>query len=226
MVTLFNNDEIRKIVWKQIENDVSQGEQVGGSGHLGHVDCKIDSIDSPRKVPEGWEITYRYTVSVTTEFTIYPDNPPRENGYEKTIVINKKGGVISVGKMGIISSNWEPFEAFDANDARKNPIELNEEPVQRVIDLKTGRDITGEYITQRLGELEILADKLIQNAAKDVEAAPENCRRIYEDTYWEIHERLGSGSIGPATAIASGLMEEKKEELADALGVKKEERIY
>jgi len=131
LVTLFNNDEIRKIVWKQIEKDVSPGEQVGGSGHLGHVDCKIDSIDTPRKVQSGWEITYRYTVSVTTEFTIYPDNPPRENGYEKTIVINKNGDVINVGKMRIISSNWEPMEALDVNDAGKAPTEINEDLVQR-----------------------------------------------------------------------------------------------
>ena len=226
MVTLFNNDEIRKIVGKQIEKDVSPGEQVGGSGHLGHVDYKIDSIDAPRKVPDGWEITYRYTVSVTTEFTIYPDNPPRENGYEKTIVINKNGDVINGGMMRIISSNWEPIEALDINDAGKTPTEINEDLVQRVVDLKTGRDITGEYITQRLIDLEILADKLIQRAAKEVEADPENCRRVYESTYWEIHERLGSGSIGPATAIASGLMEEKKEELAEVLGIKREDRIY
>ena len=97
---------------------------------------------------------------------------------------------------------------------------------RRVIDLKTGRDITGEYITQRLRELEILADKIIQNAASDAEADPESKRKIYETTYREIHERLGSGSIGPATAIASGLMEEKKEELADVLGIKTEDRIH
>jgi hypothetical protein len=74
-------------------------------------------------------------------------------------------------------------------------------------------------------ELGILADKIIQQAVSDAEADPENSRRIYESTYWEIHERLGSGSIGPATAVAAGLMEEKKEELADVLGIKTEDRI-
>ncbi len=225
MVHLFNNDEARKIVWKQIEKDVSLGEQVGGSGHLSHVDCKIDSVDKPRKAPEGWEITYRYTVSVTTEFTIYPDNPPRENGFEKTIVVNENGDTIKVRKTGIISSNWESVETLDFPATESDPGEVNEIPVQRVIDLKTGRDITGEYISQRLMELGILADKIIQQAVSDAEADPENSRRIYESTYWEIHERLGSGSIGPATAVAAGLMEEKKEELADVLGIKTEDKI-
>lgn len=215
MVHSFNNDDIKKIVLKQIEMDVSPGEHVGGSGHLGHVDYKIDSVDEPKKVPEGWEITYRYTVSVTTEFTIYPDNPPRENGYEKTIVIDENCEVIKVRRAGIISSNWESAEPLDFTATEKDPEQVNEIPVQRVIDLKTGRDITGEYITQRLKELEILADKIIQNAACNAEANPENSRSIYETTYWEIHDRLGSGSIGPATCVAAGLMEEKKEKLAD-----------
>lgn len=226
MVHFLNNDEIRKIVWKQIEKDASPGEQVGGSGHLGHVDYKIDGVDEPRKVPGGWEITYRYMVSVSTEFTIYPDNPPHENGYEKTIVVDETGDVLKVRKTGIISSDWVSVEPLDSIATGKDPVRVNEDLVQRVIDLKTGRDITGEYISQRLRELGILADEIIQHATSDVETDPENCRRIYEATYWEIHERLGSGLIGPATAVAAGLMEEKKEELADVLGIKAEDRIY
>jgi len=226
LVNLFNKDEISKIVWKQIEKDESLGEQVGGSGHLSHISCTIDGVDEPKKVPEGWEVTYRYTVSITTEFTIYPDNPPRENGYEKTIVVDEKGDVIKELCSKFISSNWEPFEPLDFNATGKGPLDDDEVPVQMVIDLETGRDITGEYISQRLVELEILADKIIQDAASDAEAHPENLRKIYETTYWEIHEKLGTGSIGPATAVASGLMTEKKEELAAVLGIKLDDRIY
>jgi hypothetical protein len=91
MSPFFNKNEVRNIVWKQIEKDESPGEQVGGSGHLSQVDCKIDYVDEPIQVPEGWEITYRYTVSITTEFTIYPDNPPWENVYEKILSSMKKG---------------------------------------------------------------------------------------------------------------------------------------
>jgi hypothetical protein len=225
MVHFFNNDEIRKIVWDQIEKDTSPGEHAGGSGHLGHVDSRIDGFDKPRKVPGGWEITYRYTVSVTTEFTIYPDNPPWEYRYEKTIFVDDKGGFIKVKSAKILSSNVEQAEPIDSAAIGNIPDRLDEELVQRVIDLKTGRDITGEYITQRLRELETLADKIIHKAASDAETDPESKRKIYETTYWEIHERLGSGSIGPATAVAYGLMEEKKEKLADVLGVKTEDRI-
>ena len=221
----FNTVEIRNIVSNQIEKDESLGEQVGGSGHLGYVDFQIDSIDEPKKVPEGWEITYRYTVSVTTEFTIYPDNPPSENGYEKTIVVDEKGDLVKVLGSEIISSNLEPFEPLDFDATEDDPVDVDEVPVQMVIDLETGKDITGEYISQRLVELGILADQIIKDAASDAEAHPENVRRIYETTYWEIHEKLGTGSIGPATAVASGLMTEKKEELADVLGIKPNDRI-
>ena len=221
----FDKDEIRNIVWKQIEKDESPGEQAGGSGHLGYVDCTINGVDEPKKVSEGWEITYRYTVSVTTEFTIYPDNPPRENGYEKTIVVDEKGDLIKKLRSEIISSNWETIEPLDFIDPRKAPLD-DEVPVQMVVDLKTGKDITGEYISQRLVELEILANKIIKDAARDAEAHPENVRMIYETTYWEIHEKLGIGSIGPATAVAAGLMTEKKEELAEILGIKPNDRIY
>ena len=220
-----SKDKIRIIVSNQIEKDESLGEQVGGSGHLGYLDFQIDSIDDPRKAPEGWEITYRYTISITTEFTIYPGNPPQETGYQKTIVVDEKRDVVKERPTKVISSNLEPFEPLDLNVNEIDPEDIDEIPVQKVIDLETGRDITGEYISQRLVELEILADKIIKDATSDAEAHPEDLRKIYETTYWDIHEKLGTGSIGPATAVASGLMAEKKEELADVLGVKPEDRI-
>ena len=225
MSPFFNKNEVRNIVWKQIEKDESPGEQVGGSGHLSQVDCKIDYVDEPIQVPEGWEITYRYTVSITTEFTIYPDNPPWENVYEKTIVVDEKGIFIKVRNSEIISSNVESIEYIDSVTCNDS-MGINEGLTQRAVDLKTGRDITGEYITQRLRELEIIADNIIQNAAIEADADPERKRKIYEITYWEIHEKLGTGSIGPATAVASGLMEEKKEKLADVIGIKPEDRIH
>ena len=82
---------------------------------------------------------------------------------------------------------------------------------------------------KEMGHIHICSDcwtNLYNKNACNAEADPENRRTIYESTYWEIHERLGSGSIGPATSVASGLMEQKKEELADVLGIKIEDRIY
>ena len=115
----WHNDETKKIVWKQIEKDEKLGDQVGGSGHLGYVDCSIDNVNEPKKVPEGWEITYQYMVSVTTEFTVYPDNPPQETLYEKIIIVNDNGKIIKEGERRIISTNVEWEEPIDS--------ELNEE---------------------------------------------------------------------------------------------------
>ena len=162
MVNFLNKEEILKVVWNQIEKDVSPGEQVGGSGHLSQVDCKIDIVYDPIRVQEGWEITYQYTVTITTEFTIYPDNPPWENTYEKTITVNQKGDFVKVNKSETIASNIIPFEPKSDNSYQ--PVTNDEDIVQRVVDLKTGRDITGEYISQRLGELKIIADNIIKNA--------------------------------------------------------------
>lgn len=224
MAHFLDMGEIRKKIWTQIEKDESPGEQVGGSGHLSQVDCKIDIVYDPIQVPEGWEITYRYTVTITTEFTIYPDNPPWENTYEKTITVNQKGDFLKHKQSETIASNvisFEPFESFNGNRSVNN----NEDLVQRAVDLKTGKDITGEYISKRLGELEIIADDIIKNAVRDARIDPEIKREIYETAYWEIHKRLGMGSIGPATAVASGIMGEKKKLLADALEIKPDDEI-
>ena len=90
---------------------------------------------------------------------------------------------------------------------------------QRVIDPNTGRDITGEYISQRLKELEIVAEKIIKAALRIIKQDQSNKKEVYEKAYWEIHNKLGMGSIGPATAAAGPLMEEKKHKLAQLLDI-------
>lgn len=222
----FKDSEIREIIWKQIEKDEKPGEHVGGSGHLGQVDCWIGGVDEPRRLAEGWEITYRYTISVTTEFAIYPDNPPQETVFEKTILIDDTGDIVGNRGSRFISSNWEPKELLDLKAPVEDVEGISEGLVQMVIDLETGRDITGKYIYQRLKELENIADGIIQHAVDDTKSEPGDSREIYETAHWEIHEKLGMGSIGPATSVAAGLRDEKEKELADTLGVKDEERIH
>jgi hypothetical protein len=102
---------------------------------------------------------------------------------------------------------------------------MDESLTQRVIDPNTGRDITGEYINQRLKELEIIADKIIQSALKELKEDQSNKINIYQKAYWEIHDRLGMGSIGPATAAAGPLMERKKQKLAEVLAIQYEDRL-
>jgi len=97
-----------------------------------------------------------------------------------------------------------------------------EDMVQRVIDLVTGEDITARYISKRLGELEALANTLIESAVEELTRDPANRNEIYERYESEMHERIGTGSIGPATAAAGPLLNAKKYELAQRLGVPEE----
>jgi hypothetical protein len=91
--------------------------------------------------------------------------------------------------------------------------------VQRVIDPDTGKDITGEYINQRLKELDKIADIIIDKAFQDFRKNHNKKAEIYEESYWQIHEELGMGSIGPATAAAGPLMDSKKQKLAQLLDI-------
>jgi len=102
---------------------------------------------------------------------------------------------------------------------RKEEIK-DEHMVQRVIDLDTGKDITGEYINQRLKELDKTADMIIDKAFQDFRKDHNKKTEIYEEAYWQIHEKLGMGSIGPATAAAGPLMEKKKQKLAKVLDIR------
>lgn len=97
---------------------------------------------------------------------------------------------------------------------------IDESLTQRVIDPTTGQDITGEYVNQRLKELEIVAENIIQSALKEFKQDQSKKKRVYEKAYWEIHNKLGMGSIGPATAAAGPLMEKKHLKLARVLEIK------
>ena len=88
---MLSKDKIRELVKSEIEKKEKPGEQSGGSGHLAHVDYTIDSIKEPVKTGDNWKITYSYTTIITTEFTVYPDNPPYENHKTGEIILNNKG---------------------------------------------------------------------------------------------------------------------------------------
>ena len=101
----------------------------------------------------------------------------------------------------------------------------DEHMVQRVIDPETGKDITGEHISQRLIELDTIADTIIDKAIQDFRNNHNKKMEIYEETYWKIHEKLGMGSIGPATAAAGPLMEKKKQKLAKVLEIRSKDLL-
>ena len=91
---MFSKEQLNNIVKKKIETDEVLGDQVGGSGHMGNVSYEIDKIEDPVKIEDGWKITYEYTTSVITEFTIWPDNPPYESRHSKSITVNDSGEII------------------------------------------------------------------------------------------------------------------------------------
>ncbi len=101
-MTTLPSDVLHGIIKAQIEGDERLGDRVGGSGHMGYVGYEIDGIEEPKKIETekgtAYKITYHYTVSVTTEFTVYPDNPPHTYRYEKTITVNDEGKVIETSE--------------------------------------------------------------------------------------------------------------------------------
>ena len=104
-------------------------------------------------------------------------------------------------------------------------IPREDKTIQKCIDPVTGRDITAEHISQRLTELEIIAVDIVNKAIEEYKKNPKRKHIIYEEYYWEIHQKLGVGSIGPATATAGPLMYSMMDELANKLGISEEERI-
>jgi hypothetical protein len=225
MTSPFTDERLQEIIEAQIAKDEKLGSQSGSSGHMGDVGYVLDGVDEPVRQGNAWEVTYRYTIIVTTEFTIYPDNPPYEYSLVKTITLDDEGGVVSEGERELVSTNWEaelPPDTSSADDEGSKP---PREAVQMVIDPETGRDITAEHISRRLEELEAVADGIIRRAREIAEAAPERLREIYETAHWEIYERLGVGSIGPATAAAGPLLMDKQWELAEALGIEESKKV-
>ncbi len=92
---MLTKDEILKIINKEIEADEKLGDQVGGSGHMGYVSCKLDDYKTKQISEDLLEITYRYTIFIETEFTYYPDNPPMEYHQKKVIRVNRQKLIIT-----------------------------------------------------------------------------------------------------------------------------------
>ncbi|MHA1300559.1 MAG: hypothetical protein ACTSO9_14165 [Candidatus Helarchaeota archaeon] len=99
-----------------------------------------------------------------------------------------------------------------------SPDELDLPPVQMAIDPVTGKDITAEVVAKRLGELEILANIIIEFALWRWEENGDKKMEILKETELYLRLRIGQGSIGPATAAAGPLMYEKIKELYEKFG--------
>ena len=60
----------------------------------------------------------------------------------------------------------------------QNPRE--DEMIQKCIDPVTGRDITTEYISQRLAELEIIAIDIVNKAIEEYKKNPNNLKKVFK----------------------------------------------
>jgi hypothetical protein len=87
---MYTEQEILNLIKEKIETDENLGDQSGGSGHMGFKSYKIDGFKTKQLDGANHMIIYQYTVFVETEFTYYPDKPPQEYTYEKTMIINRK----------------------------------------------------------------------------------------------------------------------------------------
>ncbi|MFH2096868.1 MAG: hypothetical protein ABIJ16_14255 [Bacteroidota bacterium] len=108
-------DEIIGIVKKTIEQDENPGYKSGSSDHVGYVSYVIDSVES-RQLDECVELCYVYTIIIETEFTYYPDNPPHEYQYEKTIRVNDRGEVMSGSDKRCLKGPELDFDIPDLSD--------------------------------------------------------------------------------------------------------------
>lgn len=95
--------------WLKIHHKV--GESAGGSGHLGSVSLSILSTELTKS--NGRIITeVEYEISVETEFTYYPDNPPKFTKYKRKFEFDAAEKLDRIYDSEVISTNME----FDLPD--------------------------------------------------------------------------------------------------------------
>ena len=87
---MLTKEQIETAVHNQIVKDEELGDQAGGSGHMSYVGYSLEEVSEPLDKDGDWEVEYRYTVIVTTEFTIEPDNPPYKYPKSGKVLIEKE----------------------------------------------------------------------------------------------------------------------------------------
>ena len=87
-ISIFCDAETEELIRKKIDEDENTGEQAGGSGHLSDISYHLDYISLKAGDDGVVEACYFYTLSVCSEFTMYPSNPPRVYRYRKSVWIN------------------------------------------------------------------------------------------------------------------------------------------
>lgn len=95
MKVMFSEKELTEITERAIEATEKPGYRKGGSDHMQHISYSIDEITARSLEDEKTEISFRYTLHVETEFTIFPDNPPMEYHRRGSIVLDKDKNIVT-----------------------------------------------------------------------------------------------------------------------------------
>jgi hypothetical protein len=125
---MLSEKDIEELIKKQISKDEKTGEHAGGSGHLSFVTSSIDQTVIKKEEKNHLVITYWYTISIESEFTCYPDNPPYVNHYKRTIIIDKKGRIINESEKKHYTA--EDFEKW--NSTREEITDFIKEILYRI----------------------------------------------------------------------------------------------
>ena len=100
---MLTQSQIKKIIQQQISKEHKLGTT--GKEHLAYTTYIINKITTQKTNTSQIQITYQYTISIETEFTTEPDNPPYTYTYEKTITLNQQGQIIKETPKKLLKTN-------------------------------------------------------------------------------------------------------------------------
>ena len=105
------NNRIRKHIENWLKKHHNVGDSAGGSGHLGSVSLSILGTELT-KSNDRIKAEVQYEISVETEFTYYPDNPPKFTKYKRMFEFDGFGVLGRIHDSEVLSTNME----FDLPD--------------------------------------------------------------------------------------------------------------
>ncbi|PLX06139.1 MAG: hypothetical protein C0596_16780 [Marinilabiliales bacterium] len=104
---MIKQDKIKEIILQYLNKEEEAGNSSGGSGHMAFKSVgSIEIIDTIfQKIQT--QIIFKYRVTIETEFTYYPDNPPYFYDYKQSILINDCGEILNTGEKILLKTNME-----------------------------------------------------------------------------------------------------------------------
>lgn len=94
-LTMLARKTIIEIIRNWLETDECAEAKAGGSGHLSDIGIYIEKLVTKLDKNQMIFVEVEYKVIVDSEFTYYPDNPPKGYKYYKSFLINELGDILS-----------------------------------------------------------------------------------------------------------------------------------